>query len=389
MKINIQKREPDKNDLRPIRLVYYYGSKTSEDGSRAQKRSYEPLNLFLYNKPKNAVEREHNKTTLQKAEAIRAKRLLEMESAKHGLDDRTKLNASFFDYFDQITASKASGSKSNYSIWVSAGIHLHRYHRHAELTFEQVDKYFLEGFRHYLQHEAMTKSDTGLSRNTACSYFNKIRAALNQAQRDRIIRDNPVEQVKSIKAERTQRIYLTLDEVKALTKAECRYDVLRRAFLFSCTTGLRWSDIHKLVWGEIELFSQGHYRIIFSQIKLKNSGNGLQYLDLPDSAVRLLNLENRGKPTERVFKGLRYDSYSNVALVQWAIRAGITKHVTFHAGRHTFAVNQLARGLDIYSLSRLLGHSELRTTEIYADILETRRTEAMRTFPNIFDESSN
>ncbi|MBJ6911773.1 phage integrase SAM-like domain-containing protein, partial [Vibrio cholerae] len=84
-------------------------------------------------------------------------------------------------------------------------IHLHRYHRHAELTFEQVDKYFLEGFRHYLQHEAMTKSDTGLSRNPACSYFNKIRAALNQAQRDRIIRDNPVEQVKSIKAERTQR----------------------------------------------------------------------------------------------------------------------------------------------------------------------------------------
>ncbi|HCJ7269999.1 TPA: integrase catalytic domain-containing protein, partial [Vibrio cholerae] len=117
--------------------------------------------------------------------------------------------------------------------------------------------------------------------------------------------------------------------------------------------------------------------------------NGLQYLDLPDSAVRLLNLENRGKPTERVFKGLRYDSYSNVALVQWAIRAGITKHVTFHAGRHTFAVNQLARGLDIYSLSRLLGHSELRTTEIYADILETRRTEAMRTFPDIFDESSD
>ncbi|TCN86800.1 integrase-like protein [Shewanella fodinae] len=265
--------------------MYYYGSKTSEDGSRAQKRSYEPLNLFLYNKPKNAVEREHNKTTLQKAEAIRAKRLLEMESAKHGLDDRTKLNASFFDYFDQITASKASGSKSNYSIWISAGIHRHRYHRHAELTFEQVDKYFLEGFRHYLQHEAMTKSDTGLSRNTACSYFNKIRAALNQAQRDRIIRDNPVEQVKSIKAERTQRTYLTLDEVKALTKAECRYDVLRRAFLFSCTTGLRWSDIHKLVWSEIELFAQGHYRIIFSQIKLKNSGNGLQYLDLPDSAV--------------------------------------------------------------------------------------------------------
>lgn len=103
MKISIHKRDPDKNGQRAIRLVYYYSSKTSEDGSRAQKRSYEPLNLFLYNKPKNAVEREYNKTTLQNAEAIRAKHLLEMESAKHSLDDRTKLNASFFDYFDQIT----------------------------------------------------------------------------------------------------------------------------------------------------------------------------------------------------------------------------------------------------------------------------------------------
>lgn len=83
MKINIQKREPDKNGLRPIRLVYYYGS-------RAQKCSYETLNLFLSNKPKNAVAREHNKTTLQKAEAIRAK-LLEMGSTKNGLDDRQNL----------------------------------------------------------------------------------------------------------------------------------------------------------------------------------------------------------------------------------------------------------------------------------------------------------
>ena len=387
MKITIQKREPDKNGHRALRLVYYHGSKTGRNGSRAQKRSYEPLNLFLYDKPRLPAEREHNKTVNQKAEAIRAKRLLESESSRHGLDDRTKLSASFFDYFDQLTDEKASGSKSNHSIWISTRHHLHRYHGLSELTFEQVDKRFLEGFRHYLQHEATTKSGTKLAKNTTSSYFNKVRAALNQAYRDGIVRDNPVQQVKSIKPENTKRTYLTLEEVRALTKAECRYEVLRRAFLFSCTTGLRWSDIHKLVWGEIEEFADGHYRIIFRQKKLVNAGNSLQYLDLPDSAVRLLNLENRGKPGDRVFKGLKYDSYTNVALAQWVMRAGITKNVTFHAGRHTFAVNQLARGVDIYSLSRLLGHSELRTTEIYADILETRRTEAMRSFPDIFEET--
>jgi len=157
MKITIQKREPDKNGHRALRLVYYHGSKTGQNGSRAQKRSYEPLNLFLYDKPRLPTEREHNKTVNQKAEAIRAKRLLEIESSRHGLDDRTKLSASFFDYFDQLTDEKASGSKSNHSIWISTRHHLHRYHGLSELTFEQVDKRFLEGFRHYLQHEATTK----------------------------------------------------------------------------------------------------------------------------------------------------------------------------------------------------------------------------------------
>ena len=80
MKITIQKREPDKNGHRALRLVYYHGSKTGQNGSRAQKRSYEPLNLFLYDKPRLPAEREHNKTVNQKAEAIRAKRLLEIES---------------------------------------------------------------------------------------------------------------------------------------------------------------------------------------------------------------------------------------------------------------------------------------------------------------------
>ncbi|WP_179696438.1 phage integrase SAM-like domain-containing protein, partial [Salmonella enterica] len=130
-----------------------------------------------------------------------------------------------------------------------------------------------------------TKSQSKLAKNTASSYFNKVRAALNEAFREGIIRDNPVQRVKSVKAENTQRTYLTLDEVRAMTKAECRYDVLKRAFLFSCTTGLRWSDIQKLTWKEIEEFQDGHYRIIFKQAKLLNAGNSLVYLDLPDSAV--------------------------------------------------------------------------------------------------------
>lgn len=87
--------------------------------------------------------------------------------------------------------------------------------------------------------------------------------------------------------------------------------------------------------------------------------------------------------SERVFKGLKYSSYSNVALAQWVMRAGITKHITFHSARHTFAVRMLTHGADIYTVSRLLGHSELKTTQVYADIIESKRKEAMMSLPSI------
>jgi len=384
MKVSVNKRNPNSKGLQQLRLVYYYGVVEGEDGKKRAKRDYEPLELYLYENPKTQAERQHNKEMLRQAEAARSARLVESHSNKFQLEDRVKLASSFYEYYDKLTASKESGSSSNYSIWISAGKHLRSYHGRAELTFEELDKKFLEGFRKYLLEEPLTKSKSKLAKNTASSYFNKVRAALNEAYREGIIRDNPVQRVKSVKAENTQRTYLTLDEVRAMTKAECRYDVLKRAFLFSCTTGLRWSDIQKLTWKEIEEFQNGHYRIIFKQTKLLNAGNSLVYLDLPDSAVKLMG--ERQDKTERVFKGLKYSSYTNVALLHWAMLAGVQKHVTFHVGRHTFAVAQLNRGVDIYSLSRLLGHSELRTTEIYADILESRRVTAMRGFPDIFED---
>lgn len=382
MKISIDIREPDREGKNAIRLVYYGGSYTDpETGKRRHKRSREPLNLFLYDKPKTPTQRLHNRENLRAVEAIRAKRLFEHETGKHRLDNNHVLTSSFFDYFQQLTDQKTAGSKSNHSIWVSAFKHLKLYHRLPDMTFEEVNQAFMEGFREHLIHEARTKSGTPLSRNTQYSYFNKLRFALNQAEREGLIRDNPNRAVKTIRAENTQRSYLTEDELRAMAEAECRYDVLKRAFLFSCCTGLRWSDINKLIWSEVEPFYD-HYRLIFKQQKT----SGLQYLDLNPMAIQLM-----GKalaPTERVFKGLKYSSWHNMELLRWAMKAGITKSVTFHTARHTFAVIQLHRGVDIYSLSRLLGHSELRTTEIYADIMETRRRDAMLSFPDMMTPSN-
>ena len=376
MKITISKRKGKVGRLN-LWLEFYHGYTKTSEGKIKHQREYENLNGFLYAKPKTPAEKQHNKQSLQLAEAIRAKRVVEVQHGQHGFKANGKVKASFIDYFQRLCDEKRiNGSKSNYSIWISALKHLKSFHGKGKLTFEQITEEFAEGFRNYLQTEPLTKGKTKLSQNTASAYFNKFRAALNQAFKDEIITKNPINKVSSIKLVQNKREHLTLEELKALSQADCRYDVLKRAFLFSCLTGLRWSDIHKLRWSECQAFDGGH-RITFHQQKTET----LQYLDISDQAFKLMGLE--ADPDERVFKGLRYDAYHNLALAKWCMKAGITKNITFHCARHTFAVLQLTMGTDIYTVSKLLGHSELKTTQIYADIIDKNRQIAMNKMPDI------
>ncbi len=376
MKVSLQKKAGTNNKTK-LRLVYYNGTTKTEDGKTKIHRKYEDTGCWLHSKPRKQQERNHNRENQKLAEAILSKRLLEIQAGKHDLADTTKLKGSFIEYFDRLTAEKGrTTTPSNHSIWISTGNHLKSFVG-GNISFQQINESWLESFKSYLQSEPLTKSKTKLSENTASSYFNKVRAALNQAQKEGIIRQSPCANVKSIKPKQEKREYLTVDELKAAVQAECRYEVLKKAFLFSCLTGMRWSDIHKLTWSMVRRFAEGHWRIVFTQQKT----DGVQYLDLNYQALELMG--EHGEASERVFSGLRYSAYVNVALKQWMMRAGITKNITFHCGRHTFAVLQLSQGADIYTVSKLLGHSEIKTTQVYADILDSDRHKAMQNLPDI------
>ena len=118
-------------------------------------------------------------------------------------------------------------------------------------------------------------------------------------------------------------------------------------------------------------------RITFHQKKTK----GLQYLDINAQAAELMG--EQGKPTEPIFT-LNAGSYSNVILAKWIASAGIQKHITFHSGRHTFAVLMLDLGTDIYTVQKLLGHANIATTQIYAKVLDKNKQEAVQKIPDIF-----
>ena len=332
------------------------------------KRTYEYLRLYLVPE-KTREDKRKNKETLQLAEAIRAKRVIEYHEGRYGFETSEQDKVLLFDYFEAQTRDQKS---KTWDSWHNCLQYIKRYERRRNITFAEVTSEWIEGFKDYLDAH-------GLAQNTKSLYFAKLRACINRAYKEGIITDNPLKRVKSIKQEESKREYLTLEEVQRLAGTECERDVVKRAFLFSCLTGLRWSDIEQLQWGDVH--KEGDYtRIIFRQQKT----GGQEYLDITHEARELMG-EERGAE-ELVFDKLPYPTATNTIVKVWTARAGIRKHITFHSARHTFATMMLTLGTDLYTVSKLLGHKDIKTTEIYAKIVDKGKQEAVARIPSILSK---
>lgn len=354
------------------------------------RREYEFLKLYLIPE-RTREDKEHNRETMRLAEAVKAQRLVDVQNDRFGFESAYKLDTVFIDYYKKMCEERfnSEGSKGNWGNWWSCLQHLERFlsKRHEDrITFRDITPEWIEAFREYLdttarcrdkrKHIITTEATKPLSQNSKQSYFNKVLACVNKAFNDRIIPHNPAVGAERFRDAETHRAYLTLEEVKAMAATECKYPVLKRAFLFSCLTGIRKSDIEKMRWSEVQ--KQGELtRIVFTQQKT----GGVEYLDISPEAVPYLG--ERGKPDQRVFVGFKYSSYMITELRMWAMRAGVAKDITFHSGRHTFAVLMLDLGADIYTVQKLLGHKEIRTTEIYAKLLDKKKQAAVLLIPRI------
>lgn len=349
------------------------------------KRSYEFLKLYLVPE-KSREDKRKNAETMKLAEAIRSKRIVELQNGEYGFKSQFKEDTLFFDYYEALCAKRfqTEDSKGNWGNWRSCMKHLEKYEPNRKITFAEITPQWVQGFKDYLENEACAWGndyrdrikDHKLSRNSRLSYFNKLRACLNQAYEERVIQHNPMRGIDNFKPEEGTRMYLTLEEVKTLADTPCEYDSVKRAFLFSCLTGLRRSDIIKMTWGEVQEQS-GFIRIIFRQ---KKTG-GQEYLDITPQAAELMG--ERKKASDPVFEDIHSPSCTNEVIKRWVLRAGIQKEITFHCGRHTFAVLMLDLGTDIYTVSKLLGHRELNTTQIYAKVLDKNKQAAVAKIPSI------
>lgn len=351
------------------------------------RREYEFLRLYLIPE-KTKADRERNRQTMALANSVKAQRIVDIQNGVFGFKSDSKDKALFYDYFKALAEKrKKDDSKGNYIIWIACLGHMMKYDPRKELTFAEITTKWVQGFRDYLEKEAdcfpcpgkRAKDKRSLSQNSRQMYLGKLRTCLKTAYENGIISNDPMKGIKGFHKEQSTREYLTIPELRAMAAAECDYPEIKRAFLFSCLTGLRRSDIVKLTWGEVSVFG-GRTRLTFRQ---KKTG-GHEYLDITPQAAELLGDRGEAKPDDNVFGDIRYPNYTNGNLRIWALRAGIDKHLTFHSGRHTFAVMMLTLGTDIYTVSKLLGHSDLKTTQIYAKIVDAKKQEAVDNIPKIF-----
>tara|TARA_R110002051_G_scaffold325857_1_gene432303 strand:- start:28880 stop:30016 length:1137 start_codon:yes stop_codon:yes gene_type:complete len=373
MKINLKSKKI-KNGKLSLFIEFYKGHHIDKNGVNKYDREFEYLKLYPLENPNTSEERRKNKEIYELADKILAIRQAEFYQGKFKLKNDKKGQITFMDYYEKLKEDRFE-AKANYGNWDAAQKHIERYcPPHKQL--KDIDTEFVKGFKRYLNTKAKTKSGTPLSQNSKYTYFNKFKAALREAYTENYLEENVLRSVKGFEQGESTREYLTYSELQAMTQAECKYPILKSAFIFSCLTGLRWSDIDKMKWSEVRDEATGT-RIIFRQKKT----DGLEYLYVSKQSRKLLG--KRANESDRVFRGLKYGAVYNTEILRWCMKAGITKHITFHSARHTNAVLLLENGADIYTVSKRLGHKEIRTTEIYTKIIDEKMKEAANLIPEL------
>jgi integrase len=334
------------------------------------------------------IDKAENRRVLALAATIKAQKVVELQSSTHGFKNsgiRAKMNV--VEYISRLAQKKrVVGSKRG--IWHNYNAlarHVENYSG-AKTTFKKIDKAYCLGFIEHIKAAASWYDSTKpLGDNTKHSYIKLFTTVLNAAVTDDILTSNPLNHIKpelKPKKKRTERCFLTIDEVRALARTECYTPEVKRAFLFSCFSGLRFSDVAALTWQKIETGNNGDRYIKYTQKKTDKP----EYLPLNTEALKFIGERGTAADLDKVFAKLPQNKYCNIVLKEWAGAAGITtKHVTFHVARHTAATMILSLGGAIETVSKILGHSEIRTTQIYAKILDKNVSEAVHRLDGITD----
>ena len=281
------------------------------------------------------------------------------------LPSKEKTERDFIAYFKEQMEKREGNSKI---AWLNTYKHLSKFQPRG-IAFANIDRQWLGRFIDYLLGLVSSQSTS--------TYFAKIKCALNESVKDGIIVQSPAKFVKPIKVPECNREYLTLDEIKRIQAVDFFNDEVKRAFLFSCFTGLRIGDINNLKWSMIK-DTNGHGLAIH---KRQNKTGKINYIPLNETAIKLLG--DRPKEDRLVFSLYKHNRSTQRMLKRLLEAAKIDKYITFHCARHTYAVMLLEHGANLMTVKELLGHRDIKSTQIYAKVVDASKQSAVANLPNL------
>lgn len=370
-KKTIKTKEPIKlrsrllrNGSRSLYLDYYHNGQ----------RDYEYLNLYLL--PDNAPgAKVQNENTMRAATAIKAKRILGLTNSRAGIEGtgRSKMTlGEFIEAYRQGKEQTAHPRAALSAKWLAA--YLDKWHL-SKTRLADIDKRFCADLISRLRK-------TDLNQNTQHKYLTVFGSVLNSAMRAGLIPSNPLRQIPpgdKIPEPDTMREYLTIDEVKRMIATPCKQELIKQAFLFSCFCGLRRSDVGRITWDDLRTDGSGAMCVYIKMQKTKAAIS----LPLSPDALRWMPERFPNEPGNMPIFG-QFSRMGQIVLKKWAKAAGITKNVSFHTARHTFATMLITLGADLYTVSKLLGHTNIKETQIYAKLVDAKKVEAVQLFNGHF-----
>jgi integrase len=320
---------------------------------------------------------EKDQETMLYADGVRKLRQREYDNAdlysdteSAQVEQKERLQQNFIEYFKKTAAKRHANSSESIQVNWRRVYELLKLFSSDTLLFSQIDNRTAEEFKLFLMTAPCGGSKNGtISQNTAATYFSIFKAALKQAFIDGYLQVDLSAKIKGIQEQESRREYLTVEELNTLANTPCERDVLKRAALFSALTGLRHCDIQKLQWKEINI-NGSNAQLHFTQQKTK----GVEYMPISQQALALCG-EPR-QPEQLVFENLPDPAWISKPLKRWVEAANIKKKISFHCFRHTYATLQLSSGTDIYTVSKMLGHTNVKTTQIYAKVVDEKKNKA-------------
>lgn len=352
-------------------------------------RKYESLGLYLI--PKGLPNaKAANARTRSIAEKIKSDRIIALQDRGIKQWDKIKRsNMPLLDWLIQYEQDSAGFTPSTLKGRMDMRKKVEEYLEKEGLSYigmNEIDQNFCRGFLRFLEtaKNSVAKKQENRTISKGCAHHHQavLNGALNKAVREGILQQNPMKMLdkrEKFQPSPEEREFLTIDELRNLMDVPCANDQVKKAFIFSCFTGLRLSDVRALTWNKIHKMPDGKtlYIHVFMQKTQKP-------LNVPLSGEALKVIEEKENPDEPIFTLPSSDATINYHVKRWVKKGHIDKTISFHCSRHTFATMMLTLGADLYTTSRLLGHANVATTQIYSKIIDKKKVETVNLVDNLF-----